>query len=234
MTSVSLYCPRHRPLILYIQFSPLPVTETNFTYCFDGLDYSSLTFLLIWLLLRYQLIRVNAGLGESCEWLEMFGDVGMVIFCVSLSDYDQFSADGNGCLTNKMLQSRVFFESIVTHPTFDHMNFLLLLNKSDWFVKKIGQVPLTQCDWFDDFNPVPVTSCDLAHQAYQYIAVKFKRLYSSLANKKLYVSLVEDFEPDAVHEALKYSTEILKWDEVRDNGYVTDDSDSFYSDSGSD
>lgn len=163
----------------------------------------------------------------------------MVIFCVSLSDYDQFSADGNGCLTNKMLQSRVFFESIVTHPSFDHMNFLLLLNKFDLFVKKLGQVPLTQCDWFDDFNPVTSNNLGyqayLAHQAYQYIAVKFKRLYSSLANKKLYVSLVEDFEPDAVHEALKYSTEILKWDEVRDNGYISDpDSDSFYSDSGSD
>ncbi|KAL3583657.1 hypothetical protein D5086_014718 [Populus alba] len=48
-------------------------------------------------LLRYQLISVHArGLGENCKWLEMFEDVGMVIFCVGMTDYDQFTVDGNG------------------------------------------------------------------------------------------------------------------------------------------
>ncbi|KAK9913543.1 hypothetical protein M0R45_037356 [Rubus argutus] len=136
------------------------------------------------------------GLGESSQWLEMCGDVGMVIFCVSLSDYDQFSADGNGSLTNKMLQSRAFFESIITHPTFE------------------------------------LYTSDLGHRAYEYISVKFKRLYFSLTGKKLYVSMVEVFESYTVDEALKYSAEILKWDEVRGNGYFSDP-DSFYSDSDS-
>ncbi|PRQ59175.1 putative guanine nucleotide binding protein (G-protein), alpha subunit [Rosa chinensis] len=157
-------------------------------------------------LLRYQLIRVGEGLGESCQWLETFRDAGLVIFCLSLSDYDQFSADGNSSITNKMLQSRAVFESIVTHPSFEKMNCLLLLSKFDLFVKKIARVPLTQCDWFDDFKPL--LSYALGQPAYEYVAVKFKRLYSSLTDKKLYVSLVEDFEPDSVIGALKYSTEI--------------------------
>ncbi|KAM5556388.1 extra-large guanine nucleotide-binding protein 1 [Rosa sericea] len=170
-------------------------------------------------LLRYQLIRVSEGLGESCQWLETFGDAGLVIFCLSLSDYDQFSADGNSSITNKMLQSRAVFESIVTHPSFEKMNCLLLLSKFDLFVKKIARVPLTQCDWFDDFNPL--LSYDLGQPAYEYVAVKFKRLYSSLTNKKLYVSPVEDFEPDSVIGALKYSTEILKWDNLMGNCYLS-------------
>ncbi|KAL6214916.1 hypothetical protein ACLB2K_014348 [Fragaria x ananassa] len=95
----------------------------------------------------YQLIRVNArGLGENCKWLEMFEDVGMVIFCVSLSDYDQFSVDGNGSFSNKMLQTRSFFESMITHPTFEQMDFLLILNKFNVFEKKVEWIPLTQGD----------------------------------------------------------------------------------------
>ncbi|PQP92485.1 extra-large guanine nucleotide-binding protein 1 [Prunus yedoensis var. nudiflora] len=183
-------------------------------------------------LLRYQLIRVNArGLGENCKWLEMFEDVGMVIFCVSLSDYDQFSADGNGSFTNKMLLSRTFFESIVTHPTFEQMDFLLILNKFDLFEEKVERVPLNQCDWFDDFHPVITrhrsnsntssnninSSPSLGHLASHYIAAKFKRLYSSITGKKLYASVVKGLQPDSVDTALKYSREILKWDEERAN-----------------
>ncbi|KAE7999831.1 hypothetical protein FH972_004226 [Carpinus fangiana] len=184
-------------------------------------------------LLRYQLIRVHSrGLGENCKWLEMFEDVGMVIFCVSLSDYDQFSVDENGYITNKMMQSRKLFENIVNHPTFDQMDFLLILNKFDLFEEKIERVPLSQCDWFDDFHPVISrhrsnssssnsnninNSPSLGQLAFHYIGVKFKRLYYSLTGQKLYVSLVKGLEPDSVDTSLKYAREILKWDDERAN-----------------
>ncbi|KAK7263060.1 hypothetical protein RJT34_30644 [Clitoria ternatea] len=195
---------------------------------------------------RYQLITVHSrGLGENCKWLEMFEDVGLVIFCVALSDYDQFSVDGNGCLTNKMILSRKFFESIVTHPTFEQMDFLLILNKLDEFEEKIEQIPLTQCDWFSDFHPVTSRhrSCSnsnsinnnpsLGQLASHYIAVKFKRLYSSLTGQNLYVSLVKGLEPDSVDTSLKYAKEILKWNEERpyfslsDNSMYSIDASSF-------
>ncbi|KAF5738190.1 extra-large guanine nucleotide-binding protein 1 [Tripterygium wilfordii] len=179
-------------------------------------------------LFRYQLIRVHArGLGENFKWLDMFEDVGMVIFCISLSDYDQFSVDGNGSLTNKMLLGKKLFESIVTHPTFEQMDFLLILNKFDLFEEKIERVPLSCVDWFDDFHPLvsrhrPNSSSNsinnspsLGQLAFYYIAVKFKRLYSSLTGRKLYVSLVKGLEPKSVDAALKNAREILKWDEER-------------------
>ncbi|KAJ1415241.1 Zinc finger, FYVE/PHD-type [Sesbania bispinosa] len=181
-------------------------------------------------LVRYQLIRVNErGIGENCKWLEMFEDVEMVIFCVALSDYDQLSVDGDGCLTNKMILSRKFFETIVTHPTFEQMDFLLILNKFDQFEEKIEQVPLTKCDWFSDFHPMISrnrtnsnsnsinSNPSLGQLASHYIAVKFKRLYSSLTGRKLYVSLVKGLEPDSVDASLKYAKEILKWNEERPN-----------------
>ncbi|KAH8503461.1 hypothetical protein Peur_067198 [Populus x canadensis] len=183
-------------------------------------------------LLRYQLISVHArGLGENCKWLEMFEDVGMVIFCVAMTDYDQFTVDGNGTSTNNMMLSRKFFESIVTHPTFEQMDFLLILNKFDLFEEKIERVPLTQCNWFDDFHPVISrhrsnsnrnsnsinTSPSLGQLGAHYMAVKFKRLYSSLTGRKLYASVVKGLEPDSVDAALKYAKEILKWDEEKPN-----------------
>uniref|UniRef100_A0A5B6Z7Z4 Putative extra-large guanine nucleotide-binding protein 2-like n=1 Tax=Davidia involucrata TaxID=16924 RepID=A0A5B6Z7Z4_DAVIN len=170
---------------------------------------------------RYQLIRVHASsLGENCKWLEMFEDVDLILYCVALTDYDQFSDDANGVVTNKMLESKKLFESIVTHATFYQKDFLLILNKFDLLEEKIEQVPLTRCDWFHDFNPVisvnhNSSNPSLAQQAFHYIAVKFKRLFHSLTGRKLYVSLVTGLEPDSVDESFKYAREILKPNEEK-------------------
>jgi hypothetical protein len=151
----------------------------------------------------------------------MFEDVDVVLFCVSLIDYDEFSEDKNGVLINKMIASRQLFERTATHPKFEEKKFLLILNKFDLLEEKIEQVPLTQCEWFDDFNPVisynpsssstTSTNPSLARRASQYIAVKFKRLFRDLTDRKLYVSLATGLEPDNVDEAFKYAREVLKW-----------------------
>ncbi|PNY00597.1 guanine nucleotide-binding protein alpha-2 subunit, partial [Trifolium pratense] len=64
----------------------------------------------------------------------------------------------------------------------------------------------------------------LSQLASHYIAVKFKRLYSSLTRQSLYVSLVKGLEPDSVEAALKYGKEILKWNEEKPNFSLSDDS----------
>lgn len=183
-------------------------------------------------LLRFQLIRVQArGFGENCKWLEMFEDVRVVMFCVSLSDFDQYAVDGDGNLVNKMLLNKKFFTSIVTHPTYDQMEFLLILNKFDVFEEKLEQVSLRCCEWFSDFNPIVsrnsqnknISSNNINHSpsmgqmASHYVAAKFKKLYSSLTDRKLYVSVVKGLDPNSVDQTLKYAREILKWDEEKPN-----------------
>lgn len=181
---------------------------------------------------RYQLIRVHStSLGENCKWLQMFEDVDLIIFCVSLTDYDQFSYDvNNGVSTNKMLESKKLFETIVTHPVFAQKDFLLILTKFDLLEDKIEQVPLTQCEWFHDYNPVvneysssnKKRRATLAHRAFHYIADKFKRLFYSLTGNKLYVSRVTCLDADNVDEALKYGREVLKWDFEKQN-FITNE-----------
>ncbi|KAL8143252.1 hypothetical protein V2J09_016284 [Rumex salicifolius] len=178
---------------------------------------------------RYQLIRVQArGLVENCKWLEMFEDVRLVMFSVALSDYDELCIGGDGLPTNKMLIAKKFFESIITHPTFEHMDFLLVLNKYDVFEEKVERVPLSRCEWFEDFQPL-ISKRQPAHGnsksinhnpplgqlASHYVAVKFKRLFSCLTGKKLYVSLVKGLEPNSVDAALRYASEIVKWEDER-------------------
>lgn len=171
---------------------------------------------------RYQLIRVHPNtLGENCKWLEMFDDMSIILFVVSLTDYDEFDEDDSGVLVNRMIASKQLFESIVTHQASRGKNFLLILNKFDLFEEKIIQVPLAQCEWFEDFNPMITanstgrssssTNPTLAQRAFQYIAVKFKRLFCSLTDKKLFVSQTTGMEPENVNAALRYAREIIKW-----------------------
>lgn len=156
--------------------------------------------------------------------MEMFEDMDLIIYCVSLTDYNEYSYDIDGVSTNRMMESKKLFETIVTHPTCSHKNFLLVLNKFDLFEEKIEQVPLTRCEWFHDFNPLISShqgssrnsssknpAAQLAQSAFHYIAAKFKRHFQSLTGNKLYVTRVTGLESDSVDEAIKYGTEILKW-----------------------
>lgn len=178
---------------------------------------------------RYQLIRIsNKGLQENSKWLQMFDDVRLVIFCVAVSDYDEYYEDADGTIVNKMIESKQLFESIALHPTFEQMDFLLLLTKFDILEQKIGKSPLTACDWFAEFTPLVSRNliegsgkrgshngASLAQMAAHYIGTKFKRLFHSLTERKLYVSYVNALDQQSVCSAIRYGREIVKWEEEK-------------------
>ncbi|XP_051146931.1 extra-large guanine nucleotide-binding protein 1-like [Andrographis paniculata] len=177
--------------------------------------------------LRYQLIRVPANsLGENSKWLDMFEDVDLVIYCVSMTIYDEYYQG-----RNKMMETMKHFESMVAHPSLADKDFLLILNKSDLLEEKLQQNPLTECEWFEDFNPVmsmhPQSSnnssmSSLSQRAFHYMAVKFKRLFGKLRGQKLYVAMVTGLEGESVDGALRYGREVLKWGDYEGEQYDND------------
>ncbi|KAG8379502.1 hypothetical protein BUALT_Bualt07G0095100 [Buddleja alternifolia] len=178
---------------------------------------------------KYQLIQPSSkGLHSGCKWLEMFEGMRAVIFCVSLSDYDQLWTNSRGLQLNKMLASRDFFESVARHSCFDGKPFVLLLNKYDLFEDKINQVPLTVCEWFRDFKPLKShsKSPSIAHQAYYYIAVKFKEMYTCITGRKLYVFQLQAHEQKSVDEAFRYVREIIEWEDKDVDIYAISDENS--------
>jgi len=153
----------------------------------------------------------------------MFEDTDVVLFSVALTDYDEYTVDSEGAVTNKILAAKHLFQNIITHRVFSNTKFLLILTKFDLFEEKIEQVPLTQCEWFFDFDPVishnhktaaiskRSNHPPLAQRAFQYIGMKFKSWFNSLTGQKLFVSRVTGLEPSTVDEALRYAREVMVW-----------------------
>ncbi|GER53776.1 guanine nucleotide-binding protein alpha-2subunit [Striga asiatica] len=175
---------------------------------------------------KYQLVYLSSKvLYDSCKLLEMLEGMNIAIFCVSLMEYDQIWIHQQ----NKMVSSRDFFENVVRHSSFENTPFLLLLTKYDLFQDKINQVPITVCEWFTDFNPLKTNSknMSMAHRAFYYIAVKFKKLYTSITGRKLYVRQVQGLEQTSVDEAFRYAREIIDWEEVKNEDiYAVSEDDS--------
>ncbi|RCV43452.1 hypothetical protein SETIT_9G295300v2 [Setaria italica] len=172
------------------------------------------------MLTKYQLVRINSkGLNGGLRCLEMLEEVRAIIFCISLADYDQMWVRGSGELCNKMIASRDMFENVISHPSFEDTTCVLLLNKYDSFEAKVNRVPLTVCDWFADFSPVKPhhTHQSLASHAYYYIALKFKDLYSSIGDRKLFVFQTKALERKTVDDAFRYIREVLRWDDVKNS-----------------
>ncbi|KAL3813565.1 hypothetical protein ACJIZ3_014833 [Penstemon smallii] len=156
--AVDIFKPNYIPSrndIIYTEGFPKSLLYMDFSFPHDDIDdpdsenqQDSMQ--------RYQLIRSpTKAFEDNYEWLEMSEDVRIVIFSVSLCDYDELVADAeNGSLVNKMMLNKKLFENIVTHPCFHGTCFLLLLTKYDLFEEKLRESPLNQCDWFNEFHPI--------------------------------------------------------------------------------
>ncbi|XP_051151191.1 guanine nucleotide-binding protein alpha-1 subunit isoform X1 [Andrographis paniculata] len=122
----------------------------------------------------YRLYDVGGQKNERRKWIHLFDGVTAVIFCASISEYDQtlFEDDNK----NRMMETKELFEWVLKQPCFEKTSFMLFLNKFDLFEKKVLKVPLNVCGWFKDYQPVSTGKQEIEH-AYEFVKKKFEEVY---------------------------------------------------------
>ena len=93
--------------------------------------------------LQFRMLDVGGQRSERRKWIHCFDCVTAVLFCASLSEYDQTLREDDS--QNRMKESLLLFDEICNSPWFRDTTFILFLNKMDLFREKIQKIPLSTC-----------------------------------------------------------------------------------------
>lgn len=97
--------------------------------------------------LRLHIYDVGGQRSDRKKWIHCFDNVTAIIFCVSLSEYDQTLQEDK--TQNRLEESFVLFDSVVNSRWFARTSVILFLNKVDVFAEKLRRVPLE--NYYSDF-----------------------------------------------------------------------------------
>src|SRR5262249_2199042 len=102
-------------------------------------------------ILTIHMMDVGGQRAERKKWIHCFQNATTVIFCVALSEYDQFLIEESG--QNRLMESFQLFEYFVNSQWFFNSSIVLFLNKTDIFRKKLQHSPLSR--YFPDYTGGP-------------------------------------------------------------------------------
>jgi len=91
----------------------------------------------------FRVIDVGGQRSERRKWLHCFDSVDAVLFCVSMSEYDQVLREDDK--QKRMTESMLLFDEICNCHSFRNTTFILFLNKIDLFQIKLAKVDLSVC-----------------------------------------------------------------------------------------
>jgi GTPase SAR1 family protein len=97
---------------------------------------------------NFRLVDVGGQRNERSKWIKCFENVDLVLFVVSLSEYDLNCYEDN--TTNRLYESLALFEEISNSKFFQETPIVILFNKEDLFSKKILVTDLKVC--FENYD----------------------------------------------------------------------------------
>lgn len=80
-------------------------------------------------------VDVGGQRSQRQKWFQCFDSVTSILFLVSSSEFDQVLLEDR--CTNRLLESKNIFDTIINHRAFSEVSFILFLNKMDLLQKKI-------------------------------------------------------------------------------------------------
>jgi len=126
---------------------------------------------------HFKMIDVGGQRTERKKWIHCFEGVTAVLFCASLSEYDQLLLEDDE--TMRMHESLNLFGEVCQSPWFADTAMILFLNKDDIFREKITRVPLTVC--FPEY-----TGANSYEPAREYIHSKFLGVVDAHSSRNIY------------------------------------------------
>lgn len=133
--------------------------------------------------LEVHLYDVGGQRSERKKWIHCFDNVTAIIFCVSLSEYNQTLLESP--TQNRLEESLNLFESVVNSMWFKKTAVILCLNKIDIFIDQLPNYPLE--NYFPDY----VGGANV-NKAVKYILWRFKQLNRANLNLVPYVTQATD------------------------------------------
>lgn len=159
--------------------------------------------------LRLHMYDVGGQRSERKKWIHCFDNVTLIIFCVSLSEYDQLLLEDQG--QNRFEESLVLFDNVVNSRWFARTSVILFLNKIDLFAAKLQKVPLEK--YFPDY-----TGGQDMNKAAKYILWRFVQL--NRANLNIYPHVTQATDTSNIKLVFAAIKETILENTLKDSGVL--------------
>ncbi|GAV48664.1 hypothetical protein ZYGR_0N00680 [Zygosaccharomyces rouxii] len=159
--------------------------------------------------LKLHIYDVGGQRSERKKWIHCFDSVTIIIFCVSLSEYDQVLLEDQS--QNRFQESLVLFENVVNSRWFSRTSVVLFLNKIDLFAEKLQKVPLE--NYFPDY-----TGGQDINKAAKYILWRFVQL--NRANLSIYPHVTQATDTSNIKLVFAAIKETILENSLKDSGVL--------------
>ncbi|CAI4419392.1 BFH_collapsed_G0014710.mRNA.1.CDS.1 [Saccharomyces cerevisiae] len=159
--------------------------------------------------IKMHIYDVGGQRSERKKWIHCFDNVTLVIFCVSLSEYDQTLMEDKN--QNRFQESLVLFDNIVNSRWFARTSVVLSLNKIDLFAEKLSKVPME--NYFPDY-----TGGSDINKAAKYILWRFVQL--NRANLSIYPHVTQATDTSNIRLVFAAIKETILENTLKDSGVL--------------
>ncbi|XP_076329642.1 guanine nucleotide-binding protein subunit alpha homolog isoform X1 [Tachypleus tridentatus] len=101
----------------------------------------------------FRFVDVGGQRSQRQKWFQCFDSVTSILFLVATTEYDQVLLEDR--CTNRLVESKHIFETIINNRCFSEVSVILFLNKTDLLQEKIEKKDSNISHYFPEFSGDP-------------------------------------------------------------------------------